>query len=193
VTDTLVRVEQPADWDSELLRALYELAFSTPDREVAGVLVGSIDEGAGPLPSQVRAAIPATQGFTVGQASLFGHQTWAQVYQAMADHYGGLEVVGWYVSRPGHGTEPTETDVVNHQRWFARPDQLLLLVDSLSHRAAVYGWGTDGLRQITEGPIARRFTHPPRLGFPMAAAAMLAVIGVVVGALAYLLAQVIGG
>jgi hypothetical protein len=185
-------LETPAEWDSELLRALYRLVFSAPDREVAGALVGSPPDGsAGDLPV-VRAAIPATQGFAPGQASLFGHEIWAAIHDAMARHYEGLETVGWYVSRPGRGTEPTEADVANHRRWFARPEQVLLVVDSRSHRAAIYGWSAAGLVRYTEGPVARRYTRPAKPGFPLAALALLAVIGVVIGALAFLVVQAIG-
>jgi len=44
-------VAPPAEWDSELLKALYELVFSSTDREVAGVLVGS--PSGGRLPTRV--------------------------------------------------------------------------------------------------------------------------------------------
>jgi proteasome lid subunit RPN8/RPN11 len=185
--------DTPVDWDSDLLKALYDLVFSTPDREVAGVLVGTrADAAAGSLPV-VRAAIPATEGYVPGQAALFEHQVWAQVNATMARHYAGLDVVGWYVSRPDHGTTLTAADVANHGRWFGRRDQVLMAVDSRRYRAAIYGWSTQGLTQLSEGPIARRYTRPPRLGFPTAAVALLAVTGMAFGALAFLIAQAIGG
>lgn len=184
--------DTPADWDSDLLKALYQLVFSSPDREVGGVLVGdSANNGGSNLPL-VRAAIPATQGFVPGQAATFTHQTWSYVYASMARYYAGLEPVGWYISRPGRGTELTDAEVANHSRWFARPDQILLAVDSQSHRAAIYGWSGGRVRLITEGPVARRYTHPPRLGLPSAALAMLVLIGVAGGALAFLVTRLVG-
>lgn len=188
-----VAVEPPAEWDSKVLAALYQLAFATPDREVAGVLVGSVREGPrGGLPV-VQAAIPATQGFAPGQAALFSHQTWAQVYDAMARHYRGLEAVGWYVSRPGQGTGLTDADIANHGHWFSRRDQILLMVDSRSHRAAIYVWSGRGLVRLTEGPVARRYTRPARPGFPYAGVSLLSVVGMAAGAIAFLVSQVIGG
>src|SRR5450755_1427903 len=94
--------EAASSWDSELLSALYTLMFSSPDREVAGVLVGQSADATRRMPL-VRAAIPAAHGFATGQASAFAHQTWAQVHAEMARYYPDLESVGWYVSRPGHG------------------------------------------------------------------------------------------
>lgn len=185
--------EPAPDWDSELLYALYQLVFSSPDREVAGVLVGSpADQSETGLPV-VRAAIPATQSFVPGEASMFAYMTWAHVHEAMARYYAGLETVGWYVSRPGRGTGLTPQDVANHARWFGRPGQILLVVDSLSHRAALYGYGPGGLVPLTEGPVARRYTHPAKPRFPLAATGVLAVAGATCGALVFLIAQALGG
>src|SRR5436190_734385 len=103
-------------WEDGVLSSLYRVAFSTPDREVGGVLVGvGATDG---RPPQIQAIIPAAEGYTPGQASNFTHQTWAFVHETMARHYEGLEIVGWYVSRPGAGTELTPGDLANHHRWF---------------------------------------------------------------------------
>jgi len=185
--------EAPVDWDAGVLKALYELVFSMPDREVAGVLVGVPPEGNATGLPFVRAAIPATHGFMPGQASLFVHQTWAHVHATMARYYAGLEAVGWYVSRPGQGTGLTEADILNHRRWFARPDHVLLVVDSLSHQAAVYAWSGGQLVRVTEGAVARRYTRPPRPGFPLAGVGLLAVLGVAIGIIAFVIAQALGG
>jgi hypothetical protein len=185
--------DAPIDWDAGVLKALYGLVFSMPDREVAGVLVGVPPAGTETGLPFIRAAIPATQGYMPGQASLFLHQTWAQVHATMARHYAGLEAVGWYVSRAGQGTGLTEADVLNHRRWFARPDQVLLVVDSLTHHAAVYAWSGGQLVQLTEGAVARRYTRPPRSGFPLAGVGLLVVLGVALGIVAFVIAQALGG
>jgi hypothetical protein len=183
--------DSPADWDSEVLRALYQLVFAAPDRELAGVLVGSSDSGSG-LPV-VRAAIPATQGFAPGDASMFAYVTWAHVHAAMARYYPGLDTVGWYISRPGNGTGLRPEDLANQRRWFDRSGQILLVVDSLSHRAALYGYHDGRLTALTEGPVARRYTHPPRPRYPVAGVGVLAVSGVAFGAFSFLIAQALGG
>jgi proteasome lid subunit RPN8/RPN11 len=186
-------VDAAPDWDSEVLRALYQLVFASTDREVAGVLVGSPpDPRGGGLPV-VRAAIPATQSFVRGEASTFAYVTWAHVHDAMARYYPGLDTIGWYVSRPGGGTALTTADLANHRRWFDRPGQIVLVVDSLSHRAALYGQEGHELVPLTEGPVARRYTHPPRPRFPLAGIAVLAVAGIGTGAFSFLIAQALGG
>jgi hypothetical protein len=188
---TFSETDQPVRWESDLLRALYELVFSAPDREVAGMLVGI--PGTGNRFPMVRAAIPATEGYAPGQASVFAHQTLAQVHATMARHYQQLEVVGWYVSRPGAGVGLTEADTINHARWFARPDQILLVVDSQSHQVAIYVWRDQQLIQLTSGVIARRRDRPAPARFPAAALTLLIIIGIALGAIAFVIAQAFGG
>jgi len=158
-----------------------------------GVLAGVPPGGSGSGLPLVRAAVPATQGVMPGQASLFVHQTWAQVHATMARHYPGLETIGWYVSRRGQGTALTEPDLLNHRRWFSRPDQILLVVDSVSHRAAVYAWSGGQLAQLTEGPVDRRYMRPTRSAFPLVGVGILAVLGIAIGVLAFVIAQAFGG
>lgn len=167
------------DWAKGVLESLYEVAFATIDREVAGVLVGQ--PAAGSDVPQIRAIIPAAEGYQIGQAAMFGHESWAHVHTAMSRHYAGLELVGWYISRPGNGTQMTDADMLNHQRWFARHDQVLLVLDSRSHRGALYAWSGDRLARISEGPVARRYTRPPRDSAPVAALILLTAFGILIG------------
>jgi len=85
------------------------------------------------------AAIPATEGFVPGQAAMFEHHVWARVTATMARHYSarGRRLV---CEQTRSGTKPTDADVLTHQRWFARPDQILMTVDSTAHEAR----STDG-------------------------------------------------
>ncbi len=182
----------PSGWNTELLEAIYELVFSTPDREVAGVLVGIGSERTGGLPL-VRAAIPATQGFTVGQASQFNNETWAQVNGDMARFYQALEPVGWYVSRPGCGTGLTSADIANHTRWFSRSDQILLIVDSQTHHATIYGWVSGQLTPVAHGAVTRQPGMRRRRRFPAAALGLLIIIGTTLGVVAFIFAQTLGG
>jgi proteasome lid subunit RPN8/RPN11 len=180
--------EAASSWDSELLSALYTLVFSSPDREVAGVLVGQTADATRRMPL-VRAAIP-----TAGPTAAFAHQTWAQVHADMARYYPDLESVGWYVSRPGHGVGLTETDLANHRRWFARPDQILLIVDSRTHQVAVYAWVGGQLACVGQGPVTRRIGgHASSAGLPVAALGMLVLIGVTLGVISFIVGQALGG
>jgi proteasome lid subunit RPN8/RPN11 len=186
---TTITDDTTPGWESGVLASLYRVAFATPDREVAGVLVGI--PGSDGHPPTVQAVVPAAEGIEVGQASRFTHQTWSVIHSTMARHYAGLEVVGWYLSRPGMGTELIEADIANHQRWFDSPKQVLLTLDSRAHRGALYQSLPQGLVRLHEGPVARRHTRPeppPGIG---GAVALLAVLGVALGALLFLVIQVL--
>jgi proteasome lid subunit RPN8/RPN11 len=177
-------------WDDGVLASLYEVAFAAPDREVAGVLVGT--PPAGGMPPQIHAVIPAAEGQLPGQAAQFTHQTWAYVHQAMADHYHGLEVVGWYVSRPGKGTDLRDGEQANHLLWFSRGQQILLILDSRRHRGALYAPAVSGGRlvQLHEGPVARRYARPSQpAGRPLAALAILICLGILLGALGFIVVE----
>jgi proteasome lid subunit RPN8/RPN11 len=189
VAPTAITDDTSPGWESGVLASLYEVAFATPDREVAGVLVGT--PAVDGHPPTVQAVVPASQGIQPGQASQFNHETWAYIHDTMARHYGGLEVVGWYLSRPGMGTELLDADITNHQRWFTSPRQVLLTLDSRAHRGALYQAHDRRLVRLHEGPVARRYTQPqPPRGIG-AAVALLAVIGMALGALLFLLTQVL--
>ena len=182
------------DWDSELLYALYQLVFSSPDREVAGVLVGSpADQSETGLPV-VRAAIPATQSFVPGEASMFAYMTWAHVHEAMARVLRGLETVGWYVEPTGtrNGSDPAGCGPTPRAMVAGRQGQILYN-SVVGRRAALYGYGPGGLVPLTEGPVARRYTHPAKPRLPLAATGVLAVAGATCGALVFLIAQALGG
>jgi proteasome lid subunit RPN8/RPN11 len=174
-------------WSDGVLASLYEVAFATPDREVAGVLVGTV--GGPGQPPQVRAVIPAAQGLQPGQASQFTHQTWAYIHETMGRHYAGLEVMGWYLARPGMGTELLDPDVANHQRWFGSPGQILLALDSRAYRGALYQRHGTAMTRLHEGPVERRYTRPAREGRPAAALMLLTVLGIALGSLGFLLYQ----
>jgi proteasome lid subunit RPN8/RPN11 len=176
-----------APWNAELLATLYELVFSAPDRELAGVLVGVAAGDEQPLPV-IRAVIPASEGFAVGHAAIFDNQIWARIHADMTRYYTGLDVVGWYVSRPGCGTGLSEAEALNHGRWFARPDQILLVVDSQTHRAAIHAWVQGRLVSVAEGAVTRPVGVRRRKSkFPLAALSLLIIVGGMLGVGAFLI------
>jgi proteasome lid subunit RPN8/RPN11 len=188
VAQVTADLDTPPGWGDGVLASLYEVAFATPDREVAGVLVGSVG-GSDQLP-QIRAVIPAAQGLQPGQASQFTHQTWAYVHETMGRHYTGLEVLGWYLSRPGIGTDLLDPDIANHQRWFGAPGQILLTLDSRAYRGALYQRKGAAMTRLHEGPIERRYTRAKPQGRPIAALMLLTVLGIALGSLGFLLYHV---
>ncbi len=175
-----------ADWSGGVLESFYRIAFAKPDMEVAGVLVGQHDEIFAP---RIDAVIPFSEAGMFGSSAAFSHDGWSYVHRTMARHYPGLAVVGWYVSRPGMGTDLSPLERQAHQRWFPQPHQVALIIDSRAFRGALFGWHLGELVELHEGPIARRYTFPRREGVPWRGYAFLAACGAILGAGVYLLSS----
>lgn len=145
------------EWEEGVLQALYEAAFSQPDAEIVGVLVGHPSRTA--MPPRIAAMIPASTARSPERAQL-SHEAWAYIHATMARYYTGLDILGWWVSRPGPnaGLDRPELDAAGES--FARPDQFGFVFDSLHRQAALYGWQGARYVRIHEGPVPRRLTRP---------------------------------
>lgn len=174
-------VDALPDWSSGVLASFYRLVFAHPDATVGGLLVGHTGPAGGAL---VDAVIPF-EGASADAA--FAHAGWAYAHAIMARHYPGLEIVGWYVSRPGGGTGLSDAELAGHAHWFHRPHQVALVVDSGSRQGALYGWRDGRLTALHEGPIHRRYTHAPPARSPWRAYLLLALCGAGIGAAAHVL------
>jgi hypothetical protein len=141
------RTLQPA------LDLLYEVVFSRTDLERCGVLVGRLEPGELP---KVAAIIPLRDAARPGRAAL-GHGEWAHALESMATYYRGLEVVGWWMSRPSGRARTRKADAETHGRFFHAPGQVFLLFDTSARTAAVFTAGDDRrLRCVHRAPVQPR-------------------------------------
>lgn len=173
------------DWSGGVLESFYRVVFARPDVEISGVLVGRVGSmGA----ARVEAVIPLHEAGLLGAGAAFSHQGWAYAHSVMAQHYLGLEIVGWYVSRPNAGTRLAPSEVAQHARWFPQPHNIALVVDSAAMRGALLGWRDGQLAELHEGPIERRYTRgtvqPPEA---WRSYLLLAACGSALGAAAHLI------
>jgi proteasome lid subunit RPN8/RPN11 len=167
------------DWDRGVLNALYELAFATPGVEVGGVLVGR-DQGPG-HPPRIDAVIPAMEARTSREHAVFTHDVWAYVYERMGRYYQGLEIVGWYVSRPGGLGQLTQLDQAIHQQWFRHPRQIVMVFDSGCYHGALWTWSPEGLRLVQEGRVSRRYLRSRSTAVAPTVLVTLVLLGVLFG------------
>jgi hypothetical protein len=167
------------EWDEGVLQALYDAAFSKPGSEIVGVLVGQPSHTS--VPSRIAAMIPASTARYPDRAQL-NHQAWAYIHSTMARYYAGLDIVGWWVSRPGPGTELDQAELLAAGEWFARPNQFGFVFDSQHRQAALYGWDNGRYVRVGTGPVPRRLTRPGRTATsPLRPALMAFGLGVVLG------------
>jgi hypothetical protein len=174
------------EWDVGVLGALYEAAFSKPGAEIIGVLVGVPTQTN--VPARISAMIPASSAQGPDHAQL-DHNAWAYIHSTMARYYTGLDILGWWVSRPGPDTHLDVLELQAAGEWFARPTQFGFVFDSAHRHAALYGWHDGTYTMIQEGPVPRRLTRPITSagGAPQAAIATFA-LGVIAGVVGWLVA-----
>jgi hypothetical protein len=172
------------EWDEGVLQALYEAAFSQPGAEIVGVLVGMPSRTA--APPRIAAMIPASTARHPEHAQL-GHEAWAYVHSTMARYYAGLDIVGWWVSRPGPDTSLERSELQAAGELFARPNQFGFVFDSRHRQAALYGWRDGRYVCIHQGPVPRRLTRPgARSADPLRRAATAFGLGAGVGVAGWL-------
>ncbi|MGH2879943.1 MAG: hypothetical protein ACRDK4_10110 [Solirubrobacteraceae bacterium] len=172
------------DWDEGVLQALYEAAFSQPGAEIIGVLVGAPSRTQ--MPARIAAMIPASTARFPEHAQL-NHEAWAYIHSTMARYYSGLDIVGWWVSRPGPDTSLDSAELMAASELFARPNQFGFVFDSRHRQAALYGWHDGRYVCVHEGPVPRRLTRPPtRSSDPLRGALRTFGIGLAAGLLGWL-------
>jgi hypothetical protein len=145
------------EWEEGVLGALYDAAFSQPGAEIVGVLVGQPSRTA--IPPRIAAMIPASTARVPERAHL-NHEAWAYIHATMARYYSGLDIVGWWISRPGPDASLDNSELEAAGESFARPNQFGFVFDSKHRQAALYGWREGRYVQVREGPVPRRLTRP---------------------------------
>jgi len=145
------------EWDEGVLHSLYEAAFSQPGAEIVGVLVGAPSRTS--MPPRIAAMIPASTARFPERAQL-NHEAWAYIHSTMARYYAGLDIVGWWVSRPGPDASLELSELQAAGELFARPNQFGFVFDSRHRQAALYGWQDGRYVCIHQGPVPRRLTRP---------------------------------
>lgn len=177
-------------FEPAVMDALYEHAFATPQLESAGILVG---RGVGSDTPQITAIIPAVRCRTAQQRALLTHDVWARVHDTMGRHYATEDIIGWYLSRPD-GIHLTAQDVATHQRYFPAVGQMALVFDAPRRYGGVYQMHHGRLALVFEGPVSHQYRPRPRppAGLPWRGAAVLALLGLILGSVLWLAAAATG-
>lgn len=140
---TVVAAEIPG-LDAALARDIYEHCFSTMDREVGGVLVGTMKRGSAP---QVNASIRAQQADETAAQLRFTQDTWEHIHRELQAKHPGEQIVGWYHSHPGYGLFLSEQDLFIHHNFFQNRSQIALVLDPVAGEEAVFAWRPTGVEE----------------------------------------------
>ena len=171
-------------WRRGTLETLHEHAFDGSGSELSGVLAGRFD------PERSAAVVYeliVVGAHAAGTGAAFGHGAWAHIHRQLSRHP-DLELVGWYVSRPGFGLFLTPAEVEMHRRYFPRAEQFALVLDSQASRGGVFARRGDRIELVDAGSIERRAIAPRPARAPVRAWAALAGGGVALGLAAWLAA-----
>ena len=168
-------------WQRGTLETLQQHAFDAAGRELSGVLAGRLDRDRG---SVVVCEMIAVAAGAPGTGAAFDHAAWARVHRQLGRHP-DLELVGWYVSRPGYGLFLTAAEVGMHQQYFPRPEHFALVIDSQAGRGGLFGLRGNHIELIDAGPIERRASPAPPARSPLRAWAALTGAGAALGLAAW--------
>ena len=162
--------------------------FSSLEAEVGGVLIGRRYADGSPRITDIIAALEAE-----GARSrvTFTHDAWARIHEILDRDFQSEEILGWYHSHPGFGIFLSEHDLFIHRNFFARPEQIAVVVDPHSGREGVFVWRDGEIVMLAEvetprpgelpRPAQTAPPQPPRR--PVAAMGVYWLLGMLIGLL----------
>ncbi len=131
--------------DLALKADIYEHCFSVVDREVGGVLIGTLDAGS---PPSVEASIRAVQADETAAQLTFTQDTWEHIHRALEENHPDQQIVGWYHTHPGYGVFLSDQDLFIHRNFFQHRSQIALVVDPLAKEEGVFAWAGDDVELV---------------------------------------------
>lgn len=130
--------------DETAFRSAQAHALSSPDREVAGVLIGSQPEKQpdGRYVVHVIDTIIAKYTVMQGASVTYTPETWRYLNDRLADRYPdeSAVMVGWYHTHPGFGIFLSGMDQFIHQNFFTQVWHVALVLDPIARKSGFFCW-----------------------------------------------------
>ena len=114
-----------------------------PNREVGGVLLGSICRSRRGLVTTTAEAVPAARTEADRGHVTFSHQSWEEIYSYLDSLAQDLQIVGWYHTHPGFGVFFSHHDRFIQENFFASPGQLGVVIDPVTRMVGSF-WYSAG-------------------------------------------------
>lgn len=172
---------------------IYDHVFSSPHAEVGGVLVGHLRLDGSP---RITSIIPALEAEGARSRVTFTHEAWSVIHATLDRDHPGEEILGWYHSHPGFGVFLSEHDLFIHRNFFARPEQIAIVVDPHVGREGLFVWRNGEVVKAGEEPtlrpgerpeeVERILANPEPAGLPRGALAVYWLLGMLAGVLIWL-------
>lgn len=144
-----------------LRREVYDHCLSATDREVGGVLIGSMHGGA---PPRVEASIAALHASQSAAELTFTQDAWENIHRVLEQEHPSLAIVGWYHTHPGLGVFLSEQDRFIHRNFFQNRSQIALVIDPIAQEEAVFAWAGNDIAEYYRRHTSFAPPPPPRRG-----------------------------
>jgi proteasome lid subunit RPN8/RPN11 len=131
--------------------------FSSLEAEVGGVLVGRARPDGSP---RITGSIPALEAEGARSRVTFTHDAWSRIHEILDRDFPGQSILGWYHSHPGFGIFLSEHDLFIHRNFFARSEQIAVVVDPHSGREGVFVWQGGEIVKLAEDETLRPGERP---------------------------------
>ena len=171
---------------------IYAHVFSSLEAEVGGVLIGHLRDDGSPLVTDV---IPALEAEGARARVTFTHEAWSTIHASLDRDHPDEEILGWYHSHPGFGIFLSDHDLFIHHNFFARPEQIAIVVDPHAGSEGLFVWRAGEVVKAGEEATGRQGERPEQieralggadLGPTRAAMALYFALGVVFGLFVWL-------
>ncbi|MGE5389884.1 MAG: hypothetical protein ACM3PE_02360 [Deltaproteobacteria bacterium] len=129
-------------------RQLWQYACDNKDREIGGVLLGSVlhdDSGEG---LNIQAYLPGRHMEETLANLTFTHKTWTDINQRLMREHNDKRIIGWFHTHPGHGIFMSRYDLYIHQNYFAGEGQVAVVFDPVHNSAGFFQRRDDRMLQL---------------------------------------------
>jgi proteasome lid subunit RPN8/RPN11 len=130
--------------DEPALRSAQAHALSSPDREVAGVLLGPQPEKQPDGRYVVHIIDTVIAKYTVmqGASVTYTSESWRYMNDKLAERYPdeSAVMVGWYHTHPGFGIFLSGMDQFIHQNFFTQIWHIAMVLDPLARKSGFFVW-----------------------------------------------------
>jgi proteasome lid subunit RPN8/RPN11 len=113
---------------------------SAPEKEVCGVLVGSVYENPTAAFVYIDAAIRGDNANGRSAQVTFTAETWQHIDRVMEEKYPDKKIVGWYHTHPGFGIFLSEMDLFIQKHFFNAPWQTAFVFDPITGERGLFAW-----------------------------------------------------
>ena len=113
---------------------------SAPEKEVCGVLVGSVYENPTAAFVYIDAAVRGDNAAGRTAQVTFTAETWQHIDRVMEEQYPDKKIVGWYHTHPGFGIFLSEMDLFIQKHFFNAPWQTAFVFDPITGERGLFAW-----------------------------------------------------